>query len=150
MFAFEHLGGSTRCLVPSLLLDFPTGRLIEGLSTTGVRHLVRLSGIPTDREIRFATSAIREQREPTILKIFRADLRPHADSACNPTDRETWFASSANQNHESPTILLIFASAFASLVASRVVQGIEAHRFKTSASKRTLQTFSGTSFGEIA
>jgi hypothetical protein len=34
------------------------------------RHLGRSSGIPTNREQWFATSAIREQRELKILKIF--------------------------------------------------------------------------------
>jgi hypothetical protein len=39
--------------------------------------------------------------------------------------------------------LMIFVSALASLVARRVVQGVETHRFKTSAIKKTLQTFLG-------
>jgi hypothetical protein len=45
---------------------------------------------------------------------------------------------------------MMFASALASLVASRVVQGLETHRFKTPAQKKTLQTFFGTSSAQIA
>jgi hypothetical protein len=45
---------------------------------------------------------------------------------------------------------MLFVSALASLVARRVVQGVEANRFKTSATKKTLQTFFGTSIAQIA
>ncbi len=86
----------------------------------------------------------------TIPKIFRTVFRPTASFSCNPTDRETWFASSENQSHESSTILMFFEGDFTSLSASRVVQGVEANRFKTSAMKATLKTFFGPSFGQIA
>jgi hypothetical protein len=45
---------------------------------------------------------------------------------------------------------MIFVRALASLVASQEVQGIETHRIKTSAEKKTLQTFFGTSSAQIA
>lgn len=96
---------------------FPIGCPIQRLSPTKLRQFGAVPGIPTNRASSFATSAIRKRRTPTILKIFRADLRPHADFACNPTDRESWFAKSAIQGDEPPAISMIFASAFASLRA---------------------------------
>ena len=129
---------------------FPIGCPIQRLSPTKLRQFGAVPGIPTNRASSFATSAIRKRRTPTILKIFRADLRPHADFAYNPTDRETWFATSAMRIEKPPTMLMDFAFLFASLITDGVVQRVESKRFKTSSTKRTLQTFFETSFAQIA